>query len=93
MRPTVIINVAGLTPRMIGPDAPNLQRLAARGGMRALRTVTPAVTCSVQATFLTGTLPNEHGIVGNGWYSRPVGNLVLAPVGGARRWREALGRS
>ena len=29
-----------------------------------------AVTCSAQATFLTGTLPREHGIVGNGWYFR-----------------------
>jgi predicted AlkP superfamily pyrophosphatase or phosphodiesterase len=32
--------------------------------------VLPAVTCSVQATYLTGVMPNEHGIVGNGWYFR-----------------------
>ena len=30
----------------------------------------PAVTCTVQATYLTGTWPSEHGIVGNGWYFR-----------------------
>ncbi len=30
----------------------------------------PAVTTAVQSTYLTGKLPHEHGIVGNGWYDR-----------------------
>lgn len=30
----------------------------------------PAVTCTAQTTYLTGKLPREHGIVGNGWYFR-----------------------
>jgi predicted AlkP superfamily pyrophosphatase or phosphodiesterase len=30
----------------------------------------PAVTTSVQSTYVTGKLPVEHGIVGNGWYDR-----------------------
>ena len=30
----------------------------------------PAVTCTSQATLLTGKPPSEHGIVGNGWYFR-----------------------
>jgi predicted AlkP superfamily pyrophosphatase or phosphodiesterase len=30
----------------------------------------PAVTCSAQATYLTGKHPSEHGIVANGWYFR-----------------------
>src|SRR5690606_6962924 len=30
----------------------------------------PAVTTSVQSTYITGKWPNEHGIVGNGWYDR-----------------------
>jgi predicted AlkP superfamily pyrophosphatase or phosphodiesterase len=38
--------------------------------MRPLQTITPAVTCSVQATFMTGLLPRDHGIVGNGWFFR-----------------------
>ncbi len=29
--------------------------------------VLPAVTCTAQATLLTGKLPREHGIVANGW--------------------------
>jgi predicted AlkP superfamily pyrophosphatase or phosphodiesterase len=32
--------------------------------------VIPAVTTAVQSTYLTGTWPGEHGIVGNGWYFR-----------------------
>jgi predicted AlkP superfamily pyrophosphatase or phosphodiesterase len=32
--------------------------------------VLPAVTCSVQATYLSGAWPSEHGIVGNGWFDR-----------------------
>jgi predicted AlkP superfamily pyrophosphatase or phosphodiesterase len=38
--------------------------------MLGIGPVLPAVTCSVQATYLTGTWPSEHGIVGNGWYFR-----------------------
>jgi predicted AlkP superfamily pyrophosphatase or phosphodiesterase len=30
----------------------------------------PAVTCSVQATFMTGGLPRDHGVVANGWLFR-----------------------
>ena len=30
----------------------------------------PAVTCTAQATLLTGKSPEEHGIVGNGWLFR-----------------------
>ena len=30
----------------------------------------PAVTCTAQATLLTGKMPNEHGVVANGWLFR-----------------------
>jgi predicted AlkP superfamily pyrophosphatase or phosphodiesterase len=30
----------------------------------------PAVTTTVQSTYVTGKWPAEHGIVGNGWYDR-----------------------
>ncbi len=70
MRPTLVLLVVGLTPRHIGQHTPNLARLAAHGAMRNLVTITPAVTCSVQATFTTGLLPREHGVVGNGWLFR-----------------------
>src|SRR4051794_19717390 len=70
MHPTLVLLVVGLTPRHLGRHTPNLARLAARGAMRPLATVTPAVTCSVQATFMTGLSPRDHGIVGNGWLFR-----------------------
>jgi predicted AlkP superfamily pyrophosphatase or phosphodiesterase len=75
MRPLLVVDVVGLSPELIGPDTPNIARLVERGAMRPLDTVTPAVTCSVQATFLTGTLPREHGIVGNGWYFRDLAEV------------------
>ncbi len=70
MRPTLVINVVGLTPSQVGANTPNLRALAERGGHRALHTVTPAVTCAAQASYLTGSLPRDHGIVGNGWHFR-----------------------
>lgn len=38
--------------------------------MASVGAVWPAVTTTVQATYLTGAWPAEHGIVGNGWYFR-----------------------
>ena len=97
MRPTIVINVVGLTPRMIGPDTPVLQRLAAAGGLRALETAFPAVTCTAQTTFLTGVAPREHGIVGNGWYFRELAEVLFwrqsnRLVTGDRLWDAAKRR-
>ena len=70
MRKTVVINAVGLTPNLIGPRTPRMGELVAKGGCATVGPVVPAVTCSVQSTYLTGTMPNQHGIVGNGWYFR-----------------------
>jgi predicted AlkP superfamily pyrophosphatase or phosphodiesterase len=67
--PLVLINAVGLTPRWL-PHAPRLRKLAEAGWMRPLRDVLPAVTCTAQATMLTGCKPAQHGIVGNGWLFR-----------------------
>ncbi len=77
MRRTVVLNVVGLAERFVGDDTPHLRALAEKGAMRALDTIEPAVTCSVQATFTTGLLPREHGVVGNGWYFRDVAEVAL----------------
>src|SRR5947199_5502649 len=55
---------------MLGAEAPNLSALARDGFAAELAPVLPAVTCSAQATMLTGKLPQQHGIVGNGWLFR-----------------------
>ena len=70
MHHTAVLNVVGLTPSLIGPHTPNLARFRDRGSLSTVGHVLPAVTTSVQATYLTGTMPAEHGIVGNGWYYR-----------------------
>jgi predicted AlkP superfamily pyrophosphatase or phosphodiesterase len=77
MRPTVVILVVGLTARHLGPHTPRLSALATGGAVRSLRTVTPAVTCAVQATFMTGAMPRDHGIVGNGWLFRDLMEIWL----------------
>ena len=35
------------------------------------------MTCSVQSSLLTGLEPTDHGIVGNGWYFRDLGEVFL----------------
>ena len=97
MHPTVVINVVGLTPALLGPHTPNLARFAAKGCLRPLTTITPAVTCSVQATFVTGAAPRDHGIVGNGWLFRDLMEIWLwrqsnRLVAGERVWEAAKAR-
>lgn len=70
MNRTAVLNVVGLTRRLIGADTPFLARLIAENPPVGIGHVTPAVTCSVQSTYLTGKWPSEHGIVANGWYCR-----------------------
>ncbi len=70
MKKTVVIDVVGLTPGFIGENTPFLREWSAGKRMLSIEPVLPAVTCSAQATYLTGKWPSEHGIVGNGWYFR-----------------------
>lgn len=67
---TVVLNVVGLTSELIGEHTPQMRNFAAKGALATIDEVVPAVTCSAHATYLTGKLPHEHGIVGNGWYFR-----------------------
>ncbi len=96
MTPTIVLNVVGLTPALLA-HAPNLKALATAGAMRPLTTVLPAVTTTVQSTMLTGALPREHGIVGNGWYFRDLSEIWLwrqsnRLVGGEKVWDAARRR-
>jgi predicted AlkP superfamily pyrophosphatase or phosphodiesterase len=75
MQRTVVINVVGLTRKLVGEHTPHLQRLLAQSV--AIKPMVPAVTCAVQATYLTGKLPSEHGIVANGWYFRDLNEVWL----------------
>lgn len=68
MKKTVVINVVGLTQRLIGEHTPFIESFLKKGKSAYIHPVVPAVTCTAQSTYLTGKLPSEHGIVGNGWY-------------------------
>ena len=97
MQQTVVIDVAGLSGNLLGEHTPNLNRLASDGSRCTLGTVTPAVTCSAQSTFLTGRLPAGHGIVGNGWYFRDLAQVWFwrqsdRLVAGEKVWETARRR-
>ncbi len=97
MTPLLVVDVVGLSQELLGRDTPNINALAARGVVRPLETVVPAVTCSAQATFLTGRMPSEHGIVGNGWYFKELSQVWLwrqsnALVHGEKLWDTAKHR-
>ena len=70
MQKTVVLNVVGLTPELVGDYTPKIKAFTERGKLATIEEVVPAVTSSAHATYLTGTLPAEHGVVGNGWYFR-----------------------
>ncbi len=67
---TAVLNVVGLTPRLIGEHTPHLRRAVEAGGLTRVKPVLPAVTCTAQCTYLTGLPPSGHGAVANGWYDR-----------------------
>lgn len=75
MSRTVILNVVGLTPGLIGDFTPNLRVFQDAGRLAHIVPAFPAVTCTAQADYLTGTPPAAHGIVGNGWYDRDLAEV------------------
>ena len=70
MHRTAILNVVGLTPRLIGEHTPKIRAFMERNRCVPIEPVLPAVTCTAQATYVTGKLPGGHGAVANGWYER-----------------------
>ena len=77
MKPVLLLDVVGLTSAGIGERTPELAALARRGACAPMSSVLPAVTCSAQATLLTGRMPAQHGAVGNGWFAREYGEVAL----------------
>jgi predicted AlkP superfamily pyrophosphatase or phosphodiesterase len=69
MNKTVVIDIVGLSSSLIGEHTPFLRKYS-EGKLTTINPMLPAVTTAVQSTYVTGKLPAEHGIVGNGWYDR-----------------------
>lgn len=75
MNRLAVINVVGLTEALIGEHTPRLAKLVKRGALAQITPAFPAVTCVAQSNYLTGKLPCEHGIVGNGWFNRELAEI------------------
>lgn len=94
MHRTVVLNVVGLTTRLMQTGMPRLAKWAAGAGVARVRPAFPAVTCTAQSDYLTGVTPDHHGIVGNGWYSREDAEVRFwkqsnALVGAPKVWDRA----
>ena len=63
----VLLSVPGLRRQDLAAMS-NLSSLVASGGAAPLVPSFPCVTWPVQANMLTGKLPNQHGVVANGFY-------------------------
>ncbi len=75
MQRVAVINVVGLTQALLGPHTPRILAFSQRGACAKIVPTLPAVTCTAQATYLTGLAPSAHGIVGNGWYHRDLAEV------------------
>ena len=96
MKKLLVLNVVGLTPDLLA-HTPRLRAIGAEGFQATLTPPLPAVTCTSQATLLTGRPPRDHGIVANGWYFRDLAEVWLWRqsnhlVEGPRLWRTARER-
>jgi predicted AlkP superfamily pyrophosphatase or phosphodiesterase len=93
-----VLNVVGLSARdLAGGRMPRLAARAAAGSLARVKPVLPAVTCTAQATYLTGLDPAGHGIVGNGWPDRDLAEVHFWKqsnrlVGGEKLWETLRAR-
>ncbi|AFU57650.1 type I phosphodiesterase/nucleotide pyrophosphatase [Candidatus Nitrososphaera gargensis Ga9.2] len=68
---SIVLDIVGLEVEHLNSGlVPNIAKIANDGEYAKLEPVFPAVTCTVQASLLSGKYPNEHGIVANGLYDR-----------------------
>lgn len=65
----VLLSVPGLREKDVAA-MPHLRELTAGGEIADIVPSFPCVTCPVQANMTTGRLPDEHGVVANGFYWR-----------------------
>jgi predicted AlkP superfamily pyrophosphatase or phosphodiesterase len=68
---SIVLSIVGLEVEHLESGLiPNIAKIAEAGEYAKLEPVFPAVTCTVQASILSGKYPREHGIIGNGLYDR-----------------------
>jgi predicted AlkP superfamily pyrophosphatase or phosphodiesterase len=86
----LVVNVAGLGWELVSRHQPPTGAFA----FRQAETVFPAVTCTVQASFRTASLPKDHGMIANGLLFRHIQRAMFweqaaALVIGPRLWNGA----
>ncbi|WNC12960.1 alkaline phosphatase family protein [Brevibacillus brevis] len=91
----VVLDMISLQPKHLrDPECtPHIQKIIAEGQHAKIRPVFPAVTGTVQATYLTGKPPNEHGIICNGLPDRDykeitMWNQTMVPIQGEKLWEK-----
>ncbi len=71
VRHIIILDIVGLESNHLNSNLiPNIAKLANEGVTFKMEPVFPAVTCTVQASLLSGHYPNQHGIISNGLYDK-----------------------
>lgn len=75
MNRAAAINVVGLTESLIGEWTPRIAAFCRGGAAANISPAFPAVTCAAQSNYLTGQLPSQHGVVGNGWFNRELAEV------------------
>ncbi len=75
MNRLAVINVVGLTEALIGEHTPRIAEFRRRGAFAHIAPAFPAITCTAQSNYLTGKTPEQHGIVGNGWFNRELAEV------------------
>lgn len=93
MKRTAALNVVGLTESLLGAATPRINRFIGQGARAGIVPAFPAVTCTAQSTYVTGTPPAQHGIVANGWYNRELAEVQFWKqsnhlVHGRKIWEE-----
>jgi predicted AlkP superfamily pyrophosphatase or phosphodiesterase len=72
----IVIDIVGLEfDHLQSGIIPNISRIASEGECAKMEPVFPSVTCTVQASLLSGAYPSEHGIISNGLYDRTNHNI------------------
>jgi len=65
-----VLNIVGLSRSLLGENAPGMTAFAEKHGLQTYKPAFPALTTTAQSSIITGTPPEQHGIVANGWYDR-----------------------
>ncbi|MFD2257023.1 alkaline phosphatase family protein [Luteolibacter algae] len=65
-----VLNIVGLSKSLIGENCPGIRSFAEKHGVQSYTPAFPALTTTGQSSIITGSKPEQHGIVANGWYDR-----------------------